>query len=217
MGDEPSTRLLRMPKEGERILAPTRRPDGTLRKPIRIRAGYIPQDEVAIYQSKGTLMRKAAESLVPPGYDPALDAKLKTKSAKRNERKKEKKLQAALATVDKGKNLDVEEAVERIAEEPSAALHDWQDAAESITEGINNLCVSLSKETLETSKTGDCSGADIDKRIRSLKKKIRLAEGQQLKGEQPNMKPEQIEKMAKIADWHAELKLLEDKRTNQAS
>lgn len=40
-------------KEGERIVAPTRRPDGTLRKPIRIRAGYVPQDEVAIYQSKG--------------------------------------------------------------------------------------------------------------------------------------------------------------------
>ncbi|PKU82077.1 hypothetical protein MA16_Dca004094 [Dendrobium catenatum] len=126
-------------------------------------------------------------------------------------------LQASLATADKGNNLDVEEALERIAEEPSAALHDRQDAAESITEGINNLCVSLSKETLETSKTGECSGADIDKRIRALKKKIRLAEGQQLKGEQSNMKPEQIEKMAKIADWHAELKLLEDKRTNQAS
>lgn len=44
-------------KEGERIVAPTRRPDGTLRKPIRIRAGYVPQDEVAIYQSKGSLVR----------------------------------------------------------------------------------------------------------------------------------------------------------------
>ena len=44
-------------KEGERILAPTRRPDGTLRKPIRIRAGYVPQEEVAIYQSKGALVR----------------------------------------------------------------------------------------------------------------------------------------------------------------
>lgn len=40
-------------KDGERILGPTRRPDGTLRRPIRIRAGYVPQDEVAIYQSKG--------------------------------------------------------------------------------------------------------------------------------------------------------------------
>lgn len=43
-------------KEGERIVAPTRRPDGTLRKPIRIRAGYVPQEEVAIYQSKGALV-----------------------------------------------------------------------------------------------------------------------------------------------------------------
>lgn len=50
-------------KEGERILAPTRRPDGTLRKPIRIRAGYVPQDEVAIYQSKGALVRSHLQSI----------------------------------------------------------------------------------------------------------------------------------------------------------
>ena len=43
-------------KEGERILAPTRRPDGTFRKPIRIRAGYTPQEEVAIYQPKAALV-----------------------------------------------------------------------------------------------------------------------------------------------------------------
>lgn len=43
-------------KEGERILAPTRRPDGTLRKPVRIRAGYVPQEEVAIYQPKPALV-----------------------------------------------------------------------------------------------------------------------------------------------------------------
>lgn len=37
----------------ERVIAATRRPDGSLRKEIRIRAGYTPQDEVAIYQPKG--------------------------------------------------------------------------------------------------------------------------------------------------------------------
>jgi len=46
----------KQPKDGERILAPTRRPDGTLRKPVRIRAGYTPQDEVAIYQPKPALV-----------------------------------------------------------------------------------------------------------------------------------------------------------------
>lgn len=49
-------------KEGERLVGPTRRPDGTLRKPIRIRAGYTPQDEVAIYQPKGALVRSLISS-----------------------------------------------------------------------------------------------------------------------------------------------------------
>ncbi|GMN59035.1 hypothetical protein TIFTF001_028126 [Ficus carica] len=89
-------------KEGERILAPTRRPDGTLRKPIRIRAGYVPQDEVAIYQPKGALLKKEMASQVPPGYELASETKPKTKSVKRNERKKEKRLQicSVVCTLD---------------------------------------------------------------------------------------------------------------------
>ncbi|XP_035846598.1 partner of Y14 and mago-like [Helianthus annuus] len=74
-------------KEGERLVSPTRRPDETLRKPIPIKAGYTLQDEVAIYKSKGALVYYA------PSYDPEVDvSKPKTKSAKRNERKKEKHL-----------------------------------------------------------------------------------------------------------------------------
>lgn len=53
-------------KEGERIVAPSRRPDGTLRKPIRIRAGYVPQEEVAIYQSKGALVCHRLAFASPP-------------------------------------------------------------------------------------------------------------------------------------------------------
>lgn len=103
VGEEELNRLAELSKtlkEGERLLAPTRRPDGTLRKPIRIRAGYVPQEEVAIYQSKGALWKKEMASqpqLGPPGYDPDFDSnsslKPKTKSVKRNERKKEKRLQ----------------------------------------------------------------------------------------------------------------------------
>lgn len=43
--------------DGEKILPGSRRPDGTLRKERRIRAGYTPQDEQPVYQSVGALVR----------------------------------------------------------------------------------------------------------------------------------------------------------------
>ncbi|CAA6658908.1 unnamed protein product [Spirodela intermedia] len=165
--EAPSLRSLgRSPKEGERILAPTRRPDGTLRKPVRIRAGYVPQDEIAIYQSKGALLKKAAQSEGPPGYVPDEDAKPKTKAAKRNERRKGKKHQVAFTS--------------------------WS------TQELEDISVSL------------VPGADLDKKIRAIKKKIRLAE--QYKGDPENLKPEQREKLAKVEGWREELKLVEEKK-----
>jgi len=45
---------------------------------------------------------------------------------------------------------------------------------------------------------------------------IRLAEAQ-LKGEQQNMKPEQLEKVAKVEGWREELKVLEDQQATVVS
>lgn len=41
---------------------------------------------------------------------------------------------------------------------------------------------------------------------------IRLTEAQQQKTQPQDMKPEQLDKMRKLDDWHKELKLLEDKK-----
>ncbi|KAM7470387.1 hypothetical protein LguiA_008570 [Lonicera macranthoides] len=197
-------------KEGERIVGSTRRPDGTLRKPIRIRAGYVPQDEVALYQSKASLWKKEMSSLevLPPGYDPALDVKPKTKSAKRNERKKEKRIQQA--TLDKGQNSEKDEisSVEDVNQPLEAS-----DLISSHIDKLNiseNYCVVKPPSNSTKHLTPGEHIPDIDKRIRALKKKIRLAEAQ--KGAQGGMKPEQLEKLAKLEEWCKELKLLEDKR-----
>ncbi|KAJ0976049.1 hypothetical protein J5N97_018014 [Dioscorea zingiberensis] len=222
MGEQSQpSRLLRTPKEGERILAPTRRPDGTLRKAIRIRAGYVPQDEVAIYQSKGALLKKEAQLEVPPGYDPAVHAKPKTKSAKRNEKRKEKKQQAALALAEnKGNDLDSDQAeVIKSADGPSELIpHTGEEHVESVVGKMDSLTISTASVASSTSTNVDdgcgpgTSGPDIDKKIRALKKKIRLAEAQ-LQSNQQITKPEQLEKTAKIEGWREELKLLEEKKT----
>ncbi|VFQ59061.1 unnamed protein product [Cuscuta campestris] len=198
------------PKAGERIIAPTRRPDGTLRKPIRIKAGYVPQDEVAIYKSKGALWKKEMEALkeVPPGYDPAMDApKAKSKAAKRNERKKEKRLQAAR---EKGNDIEVNGVCS--AENQNHASNN----VETVAAKMNELVISSNHVDLPPN-SNECSTSedhlqDIDKKIRALKKKIRLTEAQQQKTHEKDMKPEQLEKMAKLEGWHAELKLLEGKK-----
>ncbi|CAN1164574.1 Partner of Y14 and mago [Linum perenne] len=163
-------------KEGERILAPTRRPDGTLRKSIRIRAGYVPQDEVAVYQPKGALLKKEMESqiLVPPGYDPALDAKPKSKSAKRNERKKEKRLQAAFERGNSSEDVDVNsDEVQSIRD-----LGRTSKSVEALTSQMNEVAVSSKPIDMNppvVSVDGSCPGdavQDIDKKIRALKKKL---------------------------------------------
>lgn len=200
----------KQPKDGERILAPTRRPDGTLRKPVRIRAGYTPQDEVAIYQPKPALMRKEMASHIgPPGYDPQLDSKPKTKAVKRNERKKEKKrLQA------KESNLE-STVVEDSRKQENVIV---ENSVHSLASQINELAVSgdtsIVTPTTNSVEASEPTGSaqDLDKRIRALKKKIRLTEALQEKTAEQDLKPEQLEKLAKLEDWRKELKQLEDKK-----
>lgn len=210
-------------KQGERILAPTRRPDGTLRKPIRIRAGYVPQEEVAIYQSKGALWKKEMSSQAgPPGFDDTtpVDAKPKTKSVKRNERKKEKRLQAAL---EKEKTLEEGETGETKEEElPAQVVGHASASVESLTSQMNELgvCSNPALVTPSSDSTEDSNPGgpvqDIDKKIRALKKKIRLAEAQQQKTHQQDSKPEQLDKLTKLEGWRKELKLLEDKKKDES-
>ncbi|XP_016646857.1 PREDICTED: partner of Y14 and mago [Prunus mume] len=217
--DQPPTEIVELSKtlkDGERILAPTRRPDGTLRKPIRIRAGYVPQEEVAIYQSKGALWKKEMSSQTgPPGFDDtSVDTtKPKTKSVKRNERKKEKRIQAAL---EKEKTSESGETKEE--EAPVENLGHASESVKSLTSQMNELGVSSSPAlvTPPSDSTEDSNPGgpvqDIDKKIRALKKKIRLAEAQQQKTHQQDNKSEQLDKLTKLEGWHKELKLLEDKK-----
>ena len=85
--------------DGHLYLPATQRPDGSWRKPRRVKEGYIPQDEVPIYESKGKKLTRELEeaSKVPVGLNfvnpPSTDdatSKHMTKSQKKNVKRRQK-------------------------------------------------------------------------------------------------------------------------------
>ncbi|CAD5111355.1 DgyrCDS671 [Dimorphilus gyrociliatus] len=83
--------VVRDEKTGELYIPATQRPNGTWRKPIRVKEGYIPPDEMPVYQNRGVRFRKEQESALPPGLhlDKPSSNENKTKKPKKKKKQRE--------------------------------------------------------------------------------------------------------------------------------
>lgn len=171
-------------ERGERVIPASRRPDGTIRKERRIRAGYVPQEEQEIYQSVGAQFRQGVPSC--PGLDEneveALKTAAKTKAQKKNEKRKAK----------------------RQEEKPGT---------DGITSAMQAASLNEAAASSQAAPADDADldpKSALEKQIRALKKKLRQCEAlvERKDAGQELTAPEK-EKLSKMPGWEQEAARLE--------
>ena len=196
---------------GQPYIPGSQRPDGSWRKPIRVKEGYIPPDEMPVYQSRAK--REAAEMpKLPAGpsisllkflffvlgldyadeglmgcltsdHTPSGLTKNQKKSARRRQKKKDKK-------------------------EPSAAFE-----IEEVIDGLETVTVSedtpITAPSTAAQDPTPPSSTSVDKQVKALRKKLKQVEElEQKRKSGVKLDPDQIKKIKRREEFEEELRQL---------
>jgi len=207
--------------EGVTIIPPSMRPDGSMRKAIRVRAGYVPQDEVRKYEAPGRRRQKQQEAeAAPPGWDEPDKSTTQesqqpvqqglSKAQKRNLQRKKKKQQETQTRA-----FEVEEVTTAIG-----TLTVGEGGGEEQTKGHTKPTSTSNNNNhhhTTTNKQEPEGVPDRKRAIRAVEKRLREIEALQAKVDEGIIEPDpqQLDKLKKKDSLLAQLEVLKNEAPSE--